>query len=90
MAEVGWPRAMGALLRLSLRADTGLVVAFFGVVGIWQVVTLGRIYAMKLIVDAAVAADLRSVTIVAAAYAVASVIHIQCTRTHLSVFFRLE
>ena len=85
-----WLRATGVLLRLGLRADPGLVLAFFGVVTIWQVVTLGRIYAMKLIVDAAVAGDVGRVTIVAAAYAVASAVHIQCTRTHLSVWFRLE
>src|SRR5688500_13087541 len=85
-----WVRAAGVLLRLGLRADPGLVIAFFGVVGVWQVVTLWRIYAMKLIIDAAIAADLRGVTIVAVAYAVVSVIHIQCTRTHLSVWFRLE
>src|SRR5688500_1743761 len=81
-----WLRASGVLLRLGLRADPGLVLTFFGVVAVWQVLTLGRIYAMKLIVDAAIAQDLRSVTIVAAAYAVASVFHLQCGRTHLSVY----
>jgi ATP-binding cassette, subfamily B, bacterial len=82
-------RAMGVLLRLGLRADTRLVIAFFVIVAIWQVSILGRVYATKMIVDAALIADLRAVTVAALAYALASGVLNQCARSHLSVAYRV-
>ena len=85
-----WVRVMGVLLRFGLRADPALVVAYFFVVSIWQVVILARIYATKLIVDAALAADLNGATIGALIYGGGSLILMQCTKSHLWVIFRLE
>src|SRR5688572_3060216 len=73
-----WLRTVDVLLRFGMRADPPLVFLFFGVVGIWQVVTLGRIYAFKMIVDAALAADVRGVTIGALVYGLNQLILIQC------------
>jgi hypothetical protein len=85
-----WVRVMGVLLRFGLRADPALVLAYFFVVSIWQVVILARIYATKLIVDAALAADLNGATIGALIYGGGSLILMQCTKSQLWVIFRLE